>query len=51
MQDVFAIATLVVFGIMAADVLTHPAGVNAAGAQLNSLTKTAVSGLLGSVPR
>ena len=51
MKDLFAIATLVVLGIMAADVLTHPAGVNAAGTQLNALVKSASSALLGSVPK
>ena len=51
MKDVFAIATLVVLGIMVADLVTHPAGVNAAGAQLNNLVKTASSALLGAVPK
>ncbi len=51
MKDVFAIATLVVLGIMAADVVTHPAGVAAAGKVMNDLTKTASSALLGVAPK
>lgn len=51
MNNVFALATLVVLGIIAADVLTHPQGVNAAGTQLNRLTKSSFTALLGNVPK
>jgi len=50
MKDLFAIATLVVVGIMLADVVTHPKGVAAAGAQMNALARTGASALLGTVP-
>lgn len=42
---------LVVVGVIVADFIAHPAGVTAAGNAANSFTKTAVQGLLGSVPR
>lgn len=51
MNNVFAFATLIVMGIIAADVLTHPAGTKAAGTQLNTLTKTSFTALLGNVPK
>lgn len=49
-NQVFGLATLIVGGIIVADVLLHPAGVNAAGSQLNKLTTTSFSALLGNVP-
>lgn len=51
MNQLFGLGTLVVLGIIAADVLTHPAGVNAAGGQLNKLTKTSFTALLGNIPK
>jgi len=38
---------LIVVGIVAADLLTHPAGTKAAGNAANSFWSTSVKGLLG----
>lgn len=51
MNQVFAIATLIVLGVIVADVLTHPAGVTAGGQALNSTLKTSFTAMLGSVPK
>lgn len=51
MNQVFAIATLIVGGIMLADILTHPAGVNAAGSSLVGVLKPSFQAMLGSVPK
>ena len=40
-----------VVGIIAADVLIHPAGTTAAGNALNTFVKTGVQGLLGTSPK
>jgi len=48
---VIGLAGLIVVGIILADVLIHPQGTTAAGNALNNLTKTSVSGLLGTVPK
>lgn len=45
-----ALATLVVFGIIAADVLIHPTGTQAASQGITNIEKPAISGLLGSNP-
>lgn len=50
MRDFFALATLVVTGIIVADVLTHQAGTKAAGGVLTQLTSTSFGALLGAVP-
>ena len=42
-----AILTLIVGGIIIADILIHPQGVQAAGSQINQFWSTSVSGLLG----
>jgi hypothetical protein len=44
----WALAGLVVLGIIAADVLTHPAGTKQAGSTLVSLEKNTGNQLLGS---
>lgn len=51
MKDLFAIGTVVVIGIIVADVLTHPEGTKAAGGALNDVLKTSFTAMLGSVPR
>lgn len=51
MKDILAIGSLIVMGVIAADVLTHPAGTQAAGGALNSILKTSFSAMLGSVPK
>lgn len=51
MKDVFAIGTLIVIGVIIADVLTHPAGTQAAGSALNQTLKTSFTAMLGSVPK
>jgi hypothetical protein len=47
MIKLFALATAVVGGLMLADVLTHPAGTKAAGAQIVSLEKNTGNQLIG----
>jgi hypothetical protein len=47
MGRVAAIVTLIVAGIIIADILIHPEGVKAAGSQINQFWSTSVRGLLG----
>lgn len=46
----FGILTLVVGGLIVADALTHPTGVNAASQGVSSIETPAISGLLGVNP-
>ena len=50
MKELFAIGTLVVLGVIAADVLTHPTGVTAGGKVLNNILTTSFASILGTVP-
>lgn len=47
---IIGLAGLIVVGVIIADLLIHPAGTTAAGNAINTLAKTSVSGLLGTVP-
>ena len=47
MGRVFAIATLIITGVIIADILTHPAGVTAASAGFNQLASSSFNALLG----
>jgi hypothetical protein len=47
MGRVFALATLVITGVIIADILTHPGGVNAASSGFNTLTQNSFNALLG----
>ena len=47
MGRVFAIATLIVTGVIIADILTHPKGVEAASTGFNTLAKSSFDALLG----
>lgn len=47
MGRVFAIATLVITGVIIADILTHPSGVAAASSGFNQLASSSFSALLG----
>ena len=47
MAKFFALASLVVGGIIVADILIHPTGTAALGTSLNNLTKTGTGALLG----
>ena len=47
MGRVFAIATLVITGVIIADILTHPAGVTAASTGFNQLAGASFNALLG----
>ena len=47
---VIGLAALVVLGIIAADLITHPSGTTAAGNAINQLASTATAGLLGTAP-
>jgi hypothetical protein len=42
-----AIASLVVIGVIVADILTHPAGTNAASAGIIGIERPALNALLG----
>ena len=50
MSGILSLVTLVVGGIIVADILTHPAGTQAASSGLATLWNSSVSGLLGNVP-
>ncbi len=50
MRDIFAIATLIVTGVIVADVLANPKGVAAAGSALNQTLATSFTAMLGKVP-
>jgi hypothetical protein len=50
MKEIFAIGTLVVIGVIVADVLTHPKGVAAGGTVLNGILTTSFASILGSIP-
>lgn len=43
----WALTGVIVFGLIIADIWTHPAGTAAAGAQINSLEKTTGNQLIG----
>jgi len=47
MGRIFALATLVITGVIIADILTHPGGVAAASSGINSLASSSFSALLG----
>lgn len=47
MGKFFALATLVVFGVIAADVLTHPSGTAAAASGITGILTPTYSALLG----
>jgi len=47
MARLAAIATLVVTGVIIADILTHPSGVAAASSGVNQLASSSFSALLG----
>lgn len=47
MGRIFSIASLVIVGVIIADILTHPKGVTAASAGVNQLAQSSFSALLG----
>ena len=47
MARIAAIATLIVTGVIIADVLTHPGGVAAASSGVNQIAGTSFNALLG----
>jgi len=47
MSKFFSLATLVVGGIIVADILTHPQGTAAAAKGVSGITGPAIQGLLG----
>lgn len=49
-KDLAAIGTLVVMGVIVADVLAHPDGVKAGGNVLTNVLGTSFTAMLGSVP-
>ena len=50
MSKFWSLAALVVGGIIVADILIHPAGTQAAANGISTVSKPAISGLLGSAP-
>jgi hypothetical protein len=46
----FGLATLVVVGVILADIAIHPQALLIGGQQLNNLTISGVTGLLGQTP-
>lgn len=50
MNKFWAVGTIVVVGVIVADVLTHPQGTQAAGAALNQTLATSFAAMLGNVP-
>jgi hypothetical protein len=51
MGRIFAIATLVITGVIIADILTHPEGVRAASSGFNTLAGSSFNALLGVAPQ
>lgn len=51
MGKAWGVATLIVLGIIAADIWTHPTGTQAVGSAVNGFTSTAGSALLGVAPK
>lgn len=51
MNQILGVVTLIVGGVIVADVLTHPAGVTAGGTALNNTLKTSFTAMLGTVPK
>jgi hypothetical protein len=47
MSGIIAIATLVVGGVIIADILTHPAGTAAASSGVANIWGSSINGLLG----
>lgn len=47
MGRIFAIATLIITGVIVADILTHPSGVAAASSGINTLASSSFTALLG----
>jgi hypothetical protein len=47
MGRLFSIATLIITGVIIADILTHPGGVRAASEGINTLASSSFSALLG----
>ncbi len=50
MAKFFSLAALVVGGIIIADILIHPTGTKAAATGVTSISRPAISGLLGKAP-
>jgi hypothetical protein len=49
-RGIFGLATLVVIGVIIADIATHPDALKIGGQQLNNLTISSFTGLLGQTP-
>lgn len=47
MGRLFSLASLVIVGVIIADILTHPAGVTAASTGINQLASSSFNALLG----
>jgi hypothetical protein len=47
MSGIISIATLIIGGVIIADILTHPAGTAAASSGIGNLWGTSINGLLG----
>jgi len=50
MSGIISIATLIIGGVIVADILTHPAGTQAASSGISNLWSTSIGGLLGNAP-
>ena len=51
MSGVLSLATLIIGGVIIADILTHPGGTAAASNGVNQLWSSSLGGLLGNVPK
>ena len=47
MSRIASVVTLIVIGVVVADILTHPAGVKAASSGFSGIEKPALNALLG----
>jgi len=47
MSGVLSLATLIIGGVIIADILTHPAGTAAASAGVSKLWSSSINGVLG----
>ena len=50
MRAIFGLATLVVIGVIVADLVTHPTALKVGGNALNQLSVTALTSILGNAP-
>jgi len=51
MSGIISVATLIIGGVIVADILSHPAGTAAASSGIGNLWSSSLGGLLGQAPK